>query len=72
MELVNYAMTLFLLGHREDLASSELWRVDLSWSAQAPVLRQMAVASPSKLTLSVFVETLQSMRIVDKKVKRCE
>ena len=65
-------MTLFLLGHREDLASSELWRVDLSWSAQAPVLRQMAVASPSKLTLSVFVETLQSMRIVDKKVKRWE
>ena len=65
-------MTLFLLGHREDLASSELWRVDLSRSAQALVLRQMAVASPSKLTLSVFVETLQNMRIVDKKVKRCE
>ena len=65
-------MTLFLLGYREDLASSELWRVDLSWSAQAPALRQMAVASPDKLTLSVFVETLQNMRMVDKKVKRCE
>ena len=60
-----------LLEHNEDLANSELWRVDLSWSTQARAFREMATANPEKLTLSVFMKMLRSLRVVDKKVRKC-
>ena len=53
---------------RETLAASELWQVDLSWSKEAPLLRELAVTSPSKMTPALAKETITHLRVVDKQV----
>ncbi len=51
-----------------DLAGSSLWSVDMSWSDQALVLRNVAIHNHQLFSLGFARNVVTQLRIVEKKV----